>query len=178
MSDSQIIDSGSTSAPKIPLGNRNGGVLGSFLVFVCMLAAFLVAGAIFVAVVTTTAKTVVSKPEWLRKSKYIAQKKKEVVLYYTPELSMSGRTNDGNSFIYDIVLVFGFTEKQKQVDAELARRGLEVQDLLRSFFSIKTARDLGSANEENLKAQLLERINKFLKTGKIDEVLFLRLDVN
>ncbi len=176
--NSEIIDSGGTSAPKVPIGNRNGGVIGSFFVFICMLAAFLVAGAIFVAVVTTTAKTVLSKPEWLRKSKLVVAKKKEVDLHYTPEISMSGRTNDGNSFIYDIVLVFGFTEKQRLVDAEFARRGLEVQDLLRSFFSMQTARDLHSSNEENLKEELLERINKFLKTGKIDEVLFLRLDVN
>lgn len=175
--DSQILDPGN-SAPKVPIGNRNGGVIGVFLVVLCMFAAFLVAGAIFIAVVTTTAKTVISKPEWLRKSKVVVAKKKEVDLHYTPEISMSGRTNDGNSFIYDIVLVFGFTEKQKQIDAELARRGLELQDLLRSFFSMQTAKDLRSANEENLKKELIQRINKFLKTGKIENILFLKLDVN
>lgn len=179
MSDTidQILESGNKE--RNPSGaSKNSGWFGMFIVGCFILLAVLVAGTIFVAVVTTTAKTYVSKPAWLRKSHIVIPQRKEVTYDYTPELAISGRTNDGNSYVYDIVLVFGFPAKQKQVDAEFARRGLELQDLLRGFFSLQTARDLAPANEEKLKAQLLERINKFLKTGKIEEILFLRLDVN
>lgn len=179
MSDSidQILESNSNIS-RSSGANKDGGWLGMFIVGLFTFIAFLVAGTIFVAVVTTTAKHYVSKPAWLRKAKVVIPHRKEVNYHYTPELALSGRTNDGSSYIYDIVLVFGFTNKQKQVDAEFARRGLELQDLLRGFFSLQTARDLAPVNEAKLKAELLAKINKFLKTGKIEEVLFLRLDVN
>ena len=158
--------------------NRSGGFLGFLCVGFFVLCAFLAVGTIFVAVVTTTAKSYISKPKWLRQSEVIIPRRQEINYIYTPEITLSGRTNDGSSYIYDVALVFGFIEKNKVVDIELARRSLELKDLLRGFFSIRTARDLRASNEKELKILLLNEINSFLKKGKIEEVLFLQLDVN
>ncbi|MGL4523933.1 MAG: hypothetical protein ACRCVN_00215 [Spirochaetia bacterium] len=158
--------------------SRPGGILGNSVLSFFVFIAFLSAAAILVGIVTTTAKTYVGRPAWLRHTQSRIPKRVEMNYLYTPEIALTGRTNDPGSYVYDIILAFGFSEKGKSIDPEIARRSLELQDLLRSFFSIRSWRDLSPEKEDQLKVELLQRINEFLKTGAVEEVLFLRLDVN
>ena len=72
---------------------------------------------------------------------------------------------------------FGYSESLAQALApELTSRLPAITDLIRGYFSGKRAEDLVFENEENLKLQLKEKINRILTNGPIDVVVFLKLD--
>lgn len=151
----------------------------SFMKFF-ILVAFLVASALFVGVVTVATKTYLSRPSWmgsLSVTRPGRSRESEQRRIYTPQIVITGRINDGSFSSYEIAVVFGMTERNKLVEAEISRRGVELQDLLRSFFDLRTGSEFAVENEGQLKVGLKKRMNEFLRIGEIDEVLFPYLDV-
>lgn len=88
-----------------------------------------------------------------------------------------GRTADKNSQAFIIKIELGYADGKDALDQELTNRAPEITDLLRSFFSGKNASELEVDDEENLKLQIKEKINRIMNNGPIETVVFTEFQI-
>jgi flagellar FliL protein len=75
-------------------------------------------------------------------------------------------------------VVLGYDLDDKIAANELTNRLYELKDFMRAFFSSKSAAELRSENEAQLKLQIKEMLNStLLQDAKVREILFQQLDV-
>lgn len=82
------------------------------------------------------------------------------------------RTADDNPSTVIAKIILGYDENNKAIQTELTKRRTQIKDLTRSYFSSKTEKDLHPKNDEQLKVELLDRINRILVQGKVREIYF------
>ncbi|MEM5948652.1 flagellar basal body-associated FliL family protein [Spirochaetia bacterium 38H-sp] len=70
------------------------------------------------------------------------------------------------------VVYLGYDVDDTAVQTELNERKPYIRDLIRRFFSSKTADELRPQNESILKAELMAKINDVLTNGMIKEIVF------
>jgi flagellar FliL protein len=99
-----------------------------------------------------------------------------------PEYSMFSalpviRTTTADSPAYSVVveMVLGYDLNNATAATELTSRLTELQDFLRHYFSSKVHEDLKPEKEENLKQDLIEKINRMMNTAKIRVIYFKQL---
>jgi flagellar basal body-associated protein FliL len=71
-----------------------------------------------------------------------------------------------------VTVVLGYDAGHDITANEIARRRSQLQDLMRSFFSERTADDFSASNEHQLKAELQQRINRIFTHGRVRAILF------
>jgi flagellar protein FliL len=71
----------------------------------------------------------------------------------------------------------GFEITDKETPNEITARMVQIRDLLRNYFSLKRAAEMGPAQERQLKEELREKLNGMMKAKGIKEILFERLDI-
>lgn len=81
-----------------------------------------------------------------------------------------GTTSDGAMFVVQLQL--GYEEGNARIAAELSQRTPQLRDRSRNFFARRTVDALRPANEEVLKAELMEELNAIMIGRPIREVLF------
>ena len=84
-------------------------------------------------------------------------------------------TADESSHTVIATIALGYEEGNKQISNELTKRVDHLQHLIRNFFSSKTESEL--KNEVVILAELLEKINAVMSSGKIKEVLLLEYNI-
>ncbi len=83
------------------------------------------------------------------------------------------RTNDVEPASVVVKITIGLDANDKETPTELTARQYQIRDMLRQYFSSKSASELGSANETAIKEEIKEKLNNMLtKNGAIKEVLF------
>jgi flagellar FliL protein len=87
------------------------------------------------------------------------------------------RTADPEPHSAIVKIAIGMEKEEKEGPVEVNERGPQIRDLLRSFFSKKTAEELAPGREEEVKMELLETLNGILSKRMVKEILFERLDV-
>jgi flagellar FliL protein len=89
------------------------------------------------------------------------------------------RTRTADETPYTVVarVALGYKMGDKNLQSELVQRTRMLQDMIRGFFSQKTANQLDPRNEQALKEELRAKINAVLTAGKVEEVWFLELNV-
>lgn len=88
------------------------------------------------------------------------------------EMEIRGHTSDRVPITFVVKVVMGYDDGDTLTVAEIAKKKAQLQDLLRVFFSSKQAEELLPSNEEHLKAELLQRINRIFSQGKIKVIFF------
>jgi flagellar basal body-associated protein FliL len=91
---------------------------------------------------------------------------------YTEPIEIRGRTSDRVPKTFMVTVVLGYDIGDEKTLSEIARRRSQLQDLMRSFFSDKRVEDFNPSNEQQLKAELQQRINRILSQGRIRTILF------
>lgn len=91
---------------------------------------------------------------------------------YTTPVNVRGRTSDADPHTFQISVALGYEMGDAKTSAEIAKRQSQLQDLMRSFFSSKTAEALLPEYQDGLKVELKERINRIFSQGKVRDVLF------
>ncbi|MGL4523934.1 MAG: flagellar basal body-associated FliL family protein [Spirochaetia bacterium] len=91
---------------------------------------------------------------------------------YTAPVNVRGRTSDVDPHTFQISVALGYEMGDTKTSAEIAKRQSQLQDLMRSFFSSKTAEALLPEYQDGLKVELKERINRIFSQGKVRDVLF------
>ena len=88
------------------------------------------------------------------------------------------KTADENPATVSVRLSLGYKKSNKAACTEIANRRIEIVDMLRRFFSEQTANDFKPQNEENLRKNIKDKLNKTIFNEPIiTDVLFTQLDV-
>ncbi|MBT3271992.1 MAG: flagellar basal body-associated protein FliL [Spirochaetales bacterium] len=99
----------------------------------------------------------------------------EILSYYKNFDSVRTRTADDTPHTVIAAVALGYEEDNKTIQTELVSRTVSLQHIIRSYFSSKTAKELG--NEKVVLEELLERVNSVVSGGKIKEVLLLEYNI-
>jgi flagellar basal body-associated protein FliL len=110
-----------------------------------------------------------SSPEYAAKSEPLA--------YYDNIDAIRGQTADETPAIFLVRLSLGYDTKAKDVSVEIGQRAREIQDMVLGYLAGHTATELGSTHYEEIKADLLNLINKVMRTGKIKSITFREFSV-
>jgi flagellar FliL protein len=175
MEDGESPDGG--AAPK----KKKGG-LGNLLPTLLKFAAIGIGALIFivtVAVITFNVmndggktQTTVTDPS----SPYIGRR--PIFSWYTDIGPVTTRTKDEINHSVSVVMNIGYDQTDTTAYAELAGRKFELQDFVRRYFASKYAEELRPENEERLKQEIRETLNKrYLETTKVRDITFTRFDV-
>jgi flagellar basal body-associated protein FliL len=103
--------------------------------------------------------------------------KEEQLSWYDAIPEIRTRTSDENATTVIVKVNIGYERENKAVQTELIARTPRIQDQIRRFFAMKTSDELTPANEEELKIELEEMINRIMADGRIKEVIFLDFNI-
>lgn len=83
-----------------------------------------------------------------------------------------GRTSDevAHTVIVDIIL--GYELENEAVSKEISDRKPQLRDLIRNYFTRKTAGELTPENEDHLKDELLQKIAQYMGGRKVRAIIF------
>jgi flagellar FliL protein len=84
-------------------------------------------------------------------------------------------TKDPSPYSVVVELVLGYDLNNATAATELTSRLVELQDFIRSYFGNKYNADLQPDKEEQLKQDLMEKINRLLNTAKVRAIFFKQL---
>lgn len=106
------------------------------------------------------------------------QPKKPQLSWFTTIGVIRTRTSDPTPYSVVVNVILGYDLDSKVSQNELTNRLYELKDFIRNFFSLKTAAELQSNNEAQLKIEMREMLNtQLLQDTKVREILFQQLDV-
>ena len=71
----------------------------------------------------------------------------------------------------------GYREGDSQVQTELVARTAQLTDIIRNYFSQKTAAELAPEREHIIKTELKDLVNRVLSQGKVQDIIFPELQV-
>lgn len=160
----------------------SGGKSKSGLVKILTWVAGIVVGTIFIVTVVVVTINVIDRGN---QSQSFAQVSEEynakppiMVTYGSNMPQIRGRTADKVPQSFIIEIDFGYPEdKRELLDTEITQRLPAIVDLIRTFFSSKEVEDLSYENEELLKLQIKEKINRILTNGPIEQVYFTKKEL-
>ncbi|MDR2783040.1 MAG: flagellar basal body-associated FliL family protein [Treponema sp.] len=84
-------------------------------------------------------------------------------------------TKDPSPYSVVVEIVLGYDLNNATAATELTSRLVELQDFIRNYFSSKYNVDLQPDKEEQLKQDLIEKLNRRLNTAKVRAVFFKQL---
>jgi len=95
--------------------------------------------------------------------------------YY--EFEIRTRTSDEAANTVIATVGIGHDEKNKTLTTEIVNRTKKLQDVIRSYFTQRTAAQIAPKNEKIVKQELLVRVNAILSSGSVEDVIFLEYNV-
>jgi flagellar basal body-associated protein FliL len=103
--------------------------------------------------------------------------KPEPYAYFSMIPQIRTRTADAQAHSLIVKVEIGYDPDDQQVYTELVSRMPFLTDLIRNYFSMKTAADLSPEREQAIKTELKNRINGYMKNGQIKDVIFTEFQI-
>lgn len=103
--------------------------------------------------------------------------KPPVLSWYDTFDDIRTRTSDETAFTVIAKVALGYKKDDKDISNELTERKSRLQDIIRSYFTQKTAIEVMPKNEALIKEELKERVNAVMTKGRIEQVIFLEYNV-
>ncbi|MDA3808800.1 MAG: flagellar basal body-associated FliL family protein [Spirochaetaceae bacterium] len=92
-------------------------------------------------------------------------------LYFEAIKQIRTRTADKAAHSVSVKVDIGYNEGDEKLATELTARIPQLTDLIRTYFSGKTAEEM-NADEQAVKDELRERINAVLTNGRVENIIF------
>ncbi|MDR2966067.1 MAG: flagellar basal body-associated FliL family protein [Treponema sp.] len=183
MADSDDIFDGDESGEPSGAPKKRGGGLGNLLPTILKFVAIGIGAMIFIITVCVItynimqgggkSQTQIYDPN----SPYVGTRPQYA--YYDMVGSITTRTRDfpvPSSVTVEVII--GYDMGDQAASLELVSRRFALRDFLRHYFAGKTAAELTTEREEELKKEIREQLNtRLLDTARAREILFNRLDV-
>ncbi|MGL1894691.1 MAG: flagellar basal body-associated FliL family protein [Spirochaetaceae bacterium] len=171
--DAGVGSSGSGSG-----GNKSKSGLVKILTWVVGI----IVGTIFIVTVVVITIGVIDRGNQSQSFAQVSEEyntKPPIMVYYGDMMEqIRGRTSDKVPISFIIEIDFGYPEERAAaLSAEITQRLPAIVDLVRSYFSSKKADELSNENEEFLKLQIKEKINRILTNGPIEMVVITKKDM-
>jgi flagellar FliL protein len=183
MSDTDALDMEDGEAPEGgSSSNKKKGGIGNLLPTILKFAAIGIGALVFIVTVSVITynimnnggkqQTNVTDPS----SPYIG--KKPIYAWYDGIGTVTTRTKDDITHSVSIVMNIGYDTTDPTAYSELSGRKFELQDFARKYFASKYADELKPENEERLKQEIKEQINKrLLENARVRDITFTKFDV-
>jgi flagellar protein FliL len=179
MSDANLDDMEEGEAPDAGPKKKKGGI-GTLLPTLLKFAAIGIGALLFIVTVSVItynimndggkAQTNVTDPS----SPYIGRK--PIYAWYTDIGTVTTKTRDESSV--SVMMNLGYDQADQVASSELSQRKYELQDFVRRYFAERSSDDLKPENEERLKTEIKEQINKrLLENARIRDITFIKFDV-
>lgn len=142
----------------------------------------IICGTIFIVTVVVITINIIDRGNQSQSFAQVSEEyntKPPIMVFYGSNMpQIRGRTADKVPQSFIIELDFGYTEEvATALNPEITQRLPAIVDLIRSYFNSKKAEELSYENEEYLKLQLKEKINRILTNGPIEMVVFTKKDI-
>jgi flagellar FliL protein len=163
-----------------PGESEGGGILSGMLLKILKYVALGIGAIIFIVTVVIVTMNIVNRgaqPQSYPAASPEYEGTTPILAWYSAIDEIRGRTADDSPHTVIVQVAIGYEKENKAIQTELVARTPKLRDIIRSFFTEKTAAELQPRYEEELKAELRERINRIMTQGKIDEVIFLEFNV-
>jgi flagellar protein FliL len=181
MSDADALDMEDGEAPDAGPKKKKGG-MGALLPTLLKFVAIGIGALLFIVTVSVITynimndggktQTNVTDPQ----SPYIGRK--PIFAWYTDIGTVTTRTKDEMSHSVSVVMNIGYDQTDATAYSELSGRKFELQDFVRRYFAGKYAEELKPENEERLKQEIKETLNKrYLETARVRDITFTKFDV-
>lgn len=158
----------------------SGGKGKSGLVKILSWVAGIICGTIFIVTVVVITIKIIDRGNQSQSFAQVSEEyntKPPIMNFYGNMPQIRGRTADKVPKSFIIELDFGYPqEKEASLQPEITQRLPALTDLVRSYFNGKKAEEFSYDNEENLKLQLKEKINRILTNGPIEMVVFTKFE--
>lgn len=145
------------------------GIIGTFSVAVVAVAIILLVTA---TVVATRAASSSTQPEGLAAISPAYASNPQHLAFYDDIEQIRGQTAENPPAIFLVSLSIGYDPKDGQVSIEIGNRRREIQDLVLRIISEKKAADLAPKHYDRVQAEILDQINKVMRSGKVRAVSF------
>jgi flagellar FliL protein len=156
-------------------GPRSGGLLSGMLLNILKWAAIGIGAVIIVVTTTVITVRIVSKGNQQQGlaaiSPAYATKQPPLASFDDIE-QIRGQTADDPPAIFLMQVSLAYDANDKLIGPEIGGRKRQIQSLILTDISQKTAADLVPANYNKLQAELLDIINSVMKDGKVQGVMF------
>ena len=156
-------------------GQKQGGFLSGALIAILKWVAIGIG--IIILVVTTTVITfgVINKG---RKAQNISATSPEYKAkappqeYYDNIEAIRGVTSDQVPSIFSLKVSIGYAMGNKEINTELIARSRQIQNIIFLYISQKKADELTPSHYAQIEEDLKQEINRVMKSGKIESVVF------
>ena len=161
-------------------GESKGGFLGGALLKILKFAAMGIGAIIFIVTVVIITMRIMNRGGQSQTAIPISEEyqgTEEQLAWYDNIPEIRTRTSDENSVTVIVKVNLGYEMENKVVQTELIARTPRIQDQIRQFFAQKKASQLTPRNEEELKTELKELVNRIMSDGQIKDVIFLDFNI-
>lgn len=101
----------------------------------------------------------------------------KTLMWYDNFQDIRTRTADEANYTVIAKVGLGYDGGNNALYNEIVERTPRLQDLIRSYFTGKTAQEVLPKNEEIVKQELMNRVNAILSNGKVEAVIFYEYNV-
>jgi len=189
MSDTDALDMEDGESPEGGASSKKKkGGIGNLLPTILKFAAIGIGALVFIVTVSVITynvmkdggkqQTNITDPS----SPYIGQK--PLFDWYTDIGTVTTKTRDDVTHSVSVVMILGYDKREVDPTSnantvmELSSRKYELQDFVRRYFASKYADELKPENEDRLKQEIKEQINKRLfDKARIRDITFTKFDV-
>lgn len=180
MSDEDtFLDEDVTPAGDVEVGQKTG-FLPALLLKILKWAAVAVAAIVFIVTVVVFTMRIMNqgtRPATVPAVSEEYRATPPLLEYYDVFEPIRTRTADETPYTVIARVALGYNPDNKSLYSEIVERTPKLQDLIRSYFTQRTAKEVMPRNEEVVKQELMVRVNQILSSGKIQDVIFLEYNV-
>jgi flagellar protein FliL len=177
--EDSFLDDDVASGGDVEVGQKTGFV-PALLLKVLKWAAVALAAIIFIVTVVVFTMRIINqgtRPATVPavSEEYRATPKR--LQYYDVFEDIRTRTADDAPYTVIARVALGFDPVNKQLYNEIVERSQKLQDLIRSYFTQKTANEVLPKNEDIVKQEIMIRVNSIMANGKVEDIIFLEYNV-
>jgi flagellar protein FliL len=169
------------AAPALDTGAKKGGG-NNFLLTILKFVAIGIGAVVFIITVVIITMKIMDrggKPQSVVMQTEDYQSTLPTYAYYSALGEIRTRTRDKTPYAVVVRINLGYPLGSDKLFLEkLTTSTPRLRDAVRSYFSEKSAEELGPENEQVVKQQILDLANNIIEGGQIKEVLFERFDVS
>ncbi|HOV62426.1 MAG TPA: flagellar basal body-associated FliL family protein [Spirochaetia bacterium] len=179
MSDEEVFteEEGGTSPEQEP--GQKTGFIPAFLLKILKYVAIGLAAIIFVVTIVIVTLRIMQGGQSAAQYPSVSESYRAKPPRYTYFEMKQIRTRTADEAPHTVMVTpkLGYTENDKIMLAELVARSDQIFDLIRTYFSSKTAMELMPQYEQEIKEDLKNRINQILSDGQIKDIVFMEFQV-
>jgi flagellar FliL protein len=179
MSDEEVFaeDEGGTSPEQEP--GQKTGFIPAFLLKILKWVALGLAAVIFIVTVVIVTLKIMQGGQQATQYPAVSESYKAKPPRYTYFEIEQIRTRTADEAPHTVMVStkLGYTENDKKILTELIARTDQIFDVIRTYFSNKTANELAPQYEPEIKEDLKNNINQILSDGQVKDIVFKEFQV-